>query len=128
ALLDGVSSVAPRFVPLEQAMGRIAAAMPLVAPALPSHDIAAIDGWACRALDLVGASAYSPLALPAATVWVEAGDAMPPGADCLLHADLVDCSTPIAMAVGEAVPGQGVRRRGEDMAEGRPPVLEGETI
>lgn len=128
ALLDGVSPVAPYFVPLEQAMGRIAAAMPPIARTLPSRDIAALDGWACRALDLVGASAYSPLALPAAPVWVEAGDAMPSGTDCLLHADLIDCSMPIAMAVGEAVPGQGMRRRGEDMAEGRPPVLEGETI
>src|SRR5690606_29921273 len=30
ALLDGVSPVAPSFVPLDQAMGRIAAAMPAV--------------------------------------------------------------------------------------------------
>jgi molybdopterin biosynthesis enzyme len=59
---------------------------------------------------------------------VETGDAMPQGADCVLHADLVDCSGPMALAVGEAAPGQGVRRMGEDMAAQRPPVLEGAVI
>ena len=128
ALLDGVGPVSSCFVPLDQALGRVAAPMPPVAPAIPSRDTAAIDGWACRALDLVGASAYSPLALSAVPAWVETGDAMPPGSDCVLRADLVDCSGPIALAVAEAAPGQGVRRVGEDMAAARPPILEGETI
>lgn len=128
ALLDGVGPVDSRFVPLDQALGRVAAAMPPVASALPSRDTAAIDGWACRALDLVGASAYSPLALSAVPAWVETGDAMPQGSDCVLRADLVDCSGPIALAVAEAAPGQGVRRVGEDMAAQRPPILEGGVI
>lgn len=128
ALLDGVSPVAPSLVPLDRALGCVAAAMPPLAHALPRKDVAVADGWACRALDLVGASAYSPLALTGAPLWVEAGDDMPPGTDCLLHPDLVDCSTPVALAVGESVPGQGVRRGGEDMAASLPPVLEGETI
>ena len=128
ALLDGVTPVAPRCVPLDQALGRVAAEMPAVVPALPVRDIAAIDGWACRALDLVGASAYSPLVLPAVPAWVESGDAMPEGCDCVLQADLVDCSDPIPQAVGEAAPGQGVRRAGEDMAAGRRPTLEGKII
>jgi molybdopterin biosynthesis enzyme len=128
ALLDGVGPVASRFVPLDQALGCVAAAMPPVASALPLRDTAAIDGWACRALDLVGASAYSPLALSAVPAWVETGDAMPQGSDCVLRADLVDCSGPIALAVAEAAPGQGVRRVGEDMATQRPPILEGETV
>lgn len=127
ALLDGASPVVPCFVPLDRATGRIAAAMPPV-PALPVTDIAAIDGWACRALDLMGASPYSPLTLSVAPVRVEAGDPMPAGTDCLLPPDLVDCSTPVMLAVGEAAPGQGVRRKGEDIAAGRPPILEGETI
>lgn len=125
ALLDGLAPVAPRSVPLERALGCVAAAMPPFVPALPERDIAAIDGWACRSFDLTGASAYSPLALPAVPAWVETGDAMPQGCDCVLHADLVDCSGPLAQAVGEAAPGQGVRRAGEDMATTRPPALEG---
>ena len=58
----------------------------------PPHDIAATDGWALRANDLVGASSYSPLPLTTAPVWVEAGDAMPEGCDCVLDSDSVDQS------------------------------------
>lgn len=128
ALLEGVGPVASRLVPLEEALGRVAAGTPPVASPLPPRDTAAIDGWACRALDLVGASGYSPVALPAAPAWVEAGDAMPQGCDCVLHVDLIDCDGPLSFAVGEAAPGQGVRRVGEDMAAHRPPVVEGEVI
>jgi molybdopterin biosynthesis enzyme len=46
----------------------------------------------------------------------------------VLEADLVDCGGPLAQAVGEAAPGQGVRRAGEDMAAGRPPILQGKAI
>lgn len=128
ALLDGLAPVAPRFLPLEQALGRIAAEMPAVAPAQPARDIAATDGWACRALELTGASAYSPVALADAPTWVEVGDVMPPACDCVLDPDLVDFAGPMAQAVGEAAPGKGVRRTGEDMAACRPPTLEGRTI
>ncbi|TPM43468.1 molybdopterin-binding protein [Mesorhizobium sp. B2-2-3] len=128
ALLHGVMPVTPRLVPLEQALGYVAAGMPPVVPAQPVRDIAAIDGWACRALDLVGASAYSPLVLPVAPIWVETGEAMPEDRDCMLQAGLVDCSGPMIQAAAEAVPGQGVRRAGEDMAAARPPMLEGKAI
>ncbi|MBB6181586.1 molybdopterin-binding protein [Pseudorhizobium flavum] len=127
-LLDGAEPVAPRPEPLNQALGSIAAAMPANLPAFPLEDTAIIDGWACCALDLVGASGYSPVALSHAPAWVNAGDAMPRGCDCVLQADLVDCTTSVALAVGEAAPGQGVRREGEDMQAHRPPVLEGRTI
>jgi molybdopterin biosynthesis enzyme len=128
ALLDGLAPVAPNFVALDQALGRAAAEMPALLAPQPAHSIAALDGWACRALDLVGASPYSPLALPAVPAWVEAGDAMPEGRDCVLQADLIDCSGPIPQGVGEAAPGQGVRRAGEDMATGRPVALAGQSL
>ncbi|RVJ83425.1 molybdopterin-binding protein [Sinorhizobium medicae] len=127
-LLSGVVPVPPRSEPLDRALGRVAAAMPASLPALPLRDISTIDGWACRSLDLVGASPYSPLALSTPPVPVEVGDVMPTGSDCVLQADLIDCSSPIAFAVGEAAPGQGVRRVGEDMTAHRPPVLEGGII
>ncbi|WP_457664180.1 hypothetical protein [Sinorhizobium medicae] len=120
-LLSGVVPVPPRSEPLDRALGRVAAAMPASLPALPLRDISTIDGWACRSLDLVGASPYSPLALSTPPVPVEVGDVMPTGSDCVLQADLIDCSSPIAFAVGEAAPGQGVRRVGEDMTAHRPP-------
>lgn len=128
ALLGGVSPVAPRLAPLDEALGCTAAGMADVLPAQPVRDIAAIDGWACRALDLVGGSAYSPLALAAVPIWVETGDIMPEGCDCVLQAGLVDGSGPITQVHGEAAPGEGVRRAGEDMAPGQPAAVEGKTI
>jgi len=117
-LLDGLEPVAPSFLPFEAALGRIAAGMPPLAQPLPAADTAIEDGWAFRALDLVGASAYSPMPLADAPIRVEAGDIMPEGSDCVVDAGLVDCSGPIAQALTEAVPGQGVRRAGEDAEAG----------
>ena len=85
--------------------------------AWPSHDIAANDGWALRASDLVGASSYTPLPLAKPPVWLEAGDRIPEGCDCVLDEDSVDLTGPIAQAIAEAIPGQGIRRRGGAIAD-----------
>jgi molybdopterin molybdotransferase len=117
ALLDGLKPVAPRDVPLADALGCIAADMPpLKAP--PAFDMAAVDGWAFNAHDLVGASSYSPLPLAGAPVWVEAGDCMPEGCDCVIDSDLVERTGPVFQVSADAIPGQGVRRIGGDIAEG----------
>jgi molybdopterin biosynthesis enzyme len=55
ALLRDLAPVAPIELPLAEALGCIAAEMPPL-KAHPPHDIAATDGWALRARDLVGAS------------------------------------------------------------------------
>jgi molybdopterin molybdotransferase len=115
-LLDGLAAVAPNELALAEALGCIAAQMPSLS-AFPPCDVAAADGWAFRARDLVGASSYSPLPLEQPPVWVEAGDALPGDCDCVVDADLVEPSGPLAQVVAEAIPGQGVRRAGEDIAE-----------
>src|SRR6187402_3093 len=74
ALLRDVDPIAPVELVLTEAAGYVAAGTRLIA-AYPPHDVAAADGWALRANDLVGASAYSPLPLTTAPAWVEAGDA-----------------------------------------------------
>ncbi|HEX9588145.1 MAG TPA: molybdopterin-binding protein [Bradyrhizobium sp.] len=117
ALLDRLEPVAPIKLPLAQALGCVAAEMPPLR-AYPPCDIAAADGFAFCARDLVGASSYSPLPLAKSLAWVEAGDAMPQGCDCVIDADLVDQTGPMAEVLGEAIPGQGVRRAGGDIAEG----------
>ncbi|OAF15521.1 molybdopterin-binding protein [Bradyrhizobium centrolobii] len=116
ALLDGLEPLAPVELPLSEAAGCIAAGTPLLT-AYPPRDIAAADGWALSANDLVGASSYSPLLLAKTPLWVEAGDAMPQGCDCVLDADAVDVSGPLAQVLAEGLPGQGVRRAGSDIAE-----------
>lgn len=117
ALVNGVGPVMPAELPLAEALRCIAADMP-PSGALPPHDIAASDGFALRACDLVGASSYSPLPLAASPVWVDAGDAMPNGCDCVVDADSLDLSGPLPQVLVEAFPGQGVRRAGGDIAAG----------
>lgn len=117
ALLRGLEPVQPIELPLADALHCIAAEMPPLR-AHPPHDVAATDGWALRANDLVGASSYSPLPLAAPPIWVEAGEVMPGACDCVLDADLVEAAGPIAQVLAEAIPGQGVRRKGGDITEG----------
>ncbi|MDH2350204.1 molybdopterin-binding protein [Bradyrhizobium sp. SSUT18] len=124
ALLKGLDPLAPVQLPLAEAAGCIAAGNPLLA-AQPPRDVAAADGWALCANDLVGASSYSPLLLTMAPVWVDDGDAMPAGCDCVLDADAVDMSGPLAQVLAEGVPGQGIRRAGSDIDGRTPAAAEG---
>jgi molybdopterin molybdotransferase len=114
ALLQYLEPVAPVALPLGQAVGCVAADMPSAKPH-PLRDIAASDGWALRARDLVGASSYSPLPLASLPVWVEAGEPMPEGCDCVLDADALDQTSPLIQALAEAISGQGVRRAGGEI-------------
>jgi molybdopterin biosynthesis enzyme len=121
AWLRGLGPVVPSDLPLADAAGCIAADAPPV-PAYPARDVASVDGWAFRANDLVGASAYSPLSLSAGPAWVEAGEPLPEGCDCVLDADAVDVSSPLAQVLAEGVPGQGVRRASSDI-DGKAPII-----
>lgn len=126
-LLRGVAPVAPAGLALAEALGGVAADMPPL-HAYPPRDVAVGDGWALRARDLVGASSYSPLPLAASPVWVEAGEAIPPGCDCVIDADLLDQTGPLAQALSEAIPGQGVRRAGAEIAEASTVIASGRRI
>jgi molybdopterin biosynthesis enzyme len=127
ALLRELAPVAPTKLPLSEALGCIAADMPPLKPH-PPRDIAATDGWALRARDLVGASSYSPLPLATSPVWVEAGDPMPEACDCVLDSDSVDQTGPLLQVLAEAIPGQGVRRAGGDIAGGNAVVEAGRRV
>jgi molybdopterin biosynthesis enzyme len=127
ALLDDLEPVAPLALPLADALGCVAADLPPL-KALPPADIAASDGWALRARDLVGASSYSPLPQAKSPVWVEAGDSMPEGCDCVIDSDLVDQTGPMVQVLAEAIPGQGVRRLGGDIAQGSSVIAAGRRV
>jgi molybdopterin molybdotransferase len=117
ALLHQLEPVAAVELPLADALGCVSADMPQL-ETRPSSDIAAADGFAMRARDLVGASSYSPLPLVVSPLWVEAGDPMPRDCDCVIDADLLAQAGPMVQVLAEAIPGQGVRRAGEDIAGG----------
>ena len=127
ALRHGLVPVAPVELPPVQALGCVAAETAAL-QALPPFDTAVADGWALRARDLVGASSYSPLPLAASPVWVEAGDRMPEGADCVIDAGWVEQAGPLFQARAEAIPGQGVRRLGGDIAAASSVIAPGRPV
>jgi molybdopterin molybdotransferase len=127
ALLHGLEPVAPIGLPLTQVLGCVGADT-LPPGAFAPRDIAIADGWALRARDLVGASSYSPLPLAASPVWVEAGDPMPEACDCVIDADSVDQTGPMVQVLAEAIPGQGVRRIGGDIAQASSVIAAGRRV
>jgi molybdopterin molybdotransferase len=127
ALLAGLEPVAPLTLPLAEALGCVGADGPAL-DAFPPYDIAAADGWALRARDLAGVTSYSPLPLAKSPVWVEAGDRMPEGCDCVVDSDSVDQTGPMFEVLGEAIPGQGVRRIGSDIAQGNSDIAHGRWV
>lgn len=127
-LLDGVGPVEPIGVSVADSVGGIAAEVAPLRTAHPAFGIAVADGWAMRARDIAGASSYSPLPLPASPVWVEAGDRLPQHCDCVLDADLVEQTGPMFQVLAEAVPGQGIRQAGGDVAAGRSIISPGRQV
>jgi molybdopterin biosynthesis enzyme len=117
ALLRGLEPVAAIELPLAEALCCVTAEMPPL-KVIPAHEIAVADGFALRARDLVGASSYTPVPVLTAPVWVEAGDRIPDGCDCVVDAGAVEQTGPIIQVLTEAIPGQGVRRIGGDIADG----------
>ena len=127
-LTEGLQPVAATRLALSKALGAVAAeAAPLVAP-LPAVDTAIIDGFAFASADLLGASPFSPAVPGGPLLWLEAGDALPAGCDCVIEAGLVDRSGPLVEVSGEAVTGSGVSRRGEDWPADSPPVTAGHPV
>jgi len=124
-LLDSVSAVTPADVPIDEAFGCICAETRVSKVTIPEFDLAATDGWALHAHDLVGATSYSPLQLTTPPPWVEAGARMPENCDCVVDSSLVETTGSMFQIMGEAAPGQGVRRAGEDIAIGEAVVAEG---
>ncbi|OQW56593.1 MAG: molybdopterin-binding protein [Proteobacteria bacterium SG_bin9] len=127
-LLPRCAPVQVLALSLHEAHGRVAAEnVPLSAP-FPARAVAQTDGWAFRAGDIAGASAYAPVFLSAEPTWVEAGQPLPDGCDCVIDPGLVEGTGPAAQVIGEAVPGEGVRRTGEDVAVGQTIIAAGVAI
>src|SRR5712691_408622 len=81
-----IDAATPRL-PTEQVLlcnapGRVLSENSRAGSALPPCDRAALDGFAVRAQESVGASAYNALSLPARTV--AAGEALPAEADAVV--------------------------------------------
>ena len=127
-LLGGVTPVSPLEIAIADALGCIAAEMPPLKKGVPELSVATTDGWALRAREIVGASSYSPLQLQQAPPWVEAGERLPDGCDCVLDADLGERAGTLFQILAEVPPGHGVRRAGNDLEAGRSIIAAGHRI
>jgi molybdopterin molybdotransferase len=134
-LLAGVRPLRPLDLALLDAHGRVLVSDVTAARALPAYDTAAIDGYAVRAEDLVGAAPGSPVrlpvvgdlragswqpsrALPGACFAVAAGAPLPTGADAVVPAAWTDhglAHLEISQALGREAY---VRRAGSELAAG----------
>jgi molybdopterin molybdotransferase len=93
-----------------------------VAPARPENAIALQDGWALRADETQGASAYAPAFLSSVPPQIDAGQPMLEGCDCVAGFDDVRVSGAQAEALASFAPGGGVLGAGGDH-DGRAPVM-----
>jgi molybdopterin molybdotransferase len=125
-----------RFTPLDDVLGRIAARVARVEPRraeasaalgailaddvvvdgpVPPTALALRDGWAVASELTADASSYGPMPL-AAAVRVNAGEALPPGADAVAALDTVSVRDGEVEALASVVPGEGVLPQGGDLA------------
>ncbi|HWF95418.1 MAG TPA: molybdopterin-binding protein [Xanthobacteraceae bacterium] len=107
-----VRPVAGREVALAAAVGRILAGDVVVA-ARPRVALALRDGWAVNAVHTQDAGPYAPAPLPSA-VLIEAGVALPAGADAVAEIDAVVLREGRAEVVAAITGGEGVLPAGAD--------------
>lgn len=120
-LVAGVMPVAPVSLGLSEAVGGTLARDIVAMADLPPCTVALRDGWAVAAEAITGASAYAPILLGCEPVWVEAGDALPPGTDTVLGEDAIpNPEAPVdrIRVVEEAPETEGTRDAGADLPRG----------
>jgi molybdopterin molybdotransferase len=132
-------------IALGEAWGRVLARDIVADQAVPPFDRAAMDGYAVRAEETFGASAYVPAALrcvgrsrpgsgcvatvgPLQAVEVATGAPLPAGADAVVPVESTRVEGDHVLVI-EAVPrGRNVGRRGEDIAPGTAVLRAGRVI
>ena len=117
-VLSRVSPVAPRDVPLPEALGKPLAERLIAAAPLPPRPLAARRGIAVLSQELVGASPYSPVFLAAAPARVRPGDVLPHPADAVIEEQAVTSISGFHEIGQGAYPGEGAVLPGFDLRAG----------
>ncbi len=133
--LAAVAVLAPREVPLLDAVGRVLAADVVADAPLPAFASSAMDGYAVFVGDVAGASEGSPVVLPVtgdlpagapapleltagSAIRIMTGAPLPHGTEAVVPVEGTDAGT-VRVAVRTPVrPGQHLRGAGEDVARG----------
>jgi molybdopterin molybdotransferase len=125
ALVACCREIPPVQMGIEDALDRITAA-PIHCPAaIPPYPIALCDGWAVASADTLDASSYAPGLASAMPRRVAFGDQLPDFADAVLPLPNVGVNPNSLDILSSVAPGEGVRARGGDFAEGETIVPEG---
>jgi molybdopterin molybdotransferase len=134
-VLAAIRPVDPVWVPLVHADGSVLAEQVTSTTPLPSFDNSAMDGYAVRAADLGGATAAAPVTLPVrgeiaagdtgdyrvepgTCLQIMTGARLPEGADAVVPVEWTDGGAAEALFRQAPEPGNAVRHRGDDVAEG----------
>jgi molybdopterin molybdotransferase len=135
AALDGVSPLPPEPVPVTIAAGRVLAVDVVSTVDVPAFRRSMMDGYAVRAEDTYGATAYNPIPLRVVgtsmpgtvpndhvtaghCVTIVTGAPMPNGADAVLMVEHTNGSGDQIEATAPVPSGRNVGRVGEDVAIG----------
>ncbi|HET8542550.1 MAG TPA: molybdopterin-binding protein [Anaeromyxobacter sp.] len=133
AWLDAAAPPLPAVeVAVAGCVGRVPAS-PVAAPApLPAVDRAGEDGWAVRAAETVGATAWGPASLrvqdsgaplaPGGAALVAAGAPIPSGADAIVPFDGAEARGASLEVLAPVAEGSGVERAGRAVPAGAPVV------
>ena len=134
--LDGqIHRLSDEEVPVGEAAGRVLARDVASEVDVPGFARSMMDGFAVRAADTLGASAYNRLALEVVgqslpgrpwagdlrtgqAVRIMTGAPLPQGADAVLPAEVVEIEPTRILAQNAVAPGKHVGRIGEDIAAG----------
>jgi molybdopterin molybdotransferase len=122
------------LVPLQDASGRVLAEN-LVAPNdLPRFNKSAMDGYAVKSADLVGASQFKPVTLQltqsnevkakqAKQVWT--GNSIPSGADAVVMLENTQTIGDNLQVTSQLALGDNISKQGEDIKAGTPAITKG---
>ncbi|MEO7069166.1 MAG: gephyrin-like molybdotransferase Glp [Nostocoides sp.] len=144
-LLADLTPPPVRLVPVGESLGLVLAADVVAVVDLPGFDNSAMDGYAVRAADLVGASAASPVSLPVdgdiaagdttrhtlapgRTMRIMTGAPMPDGADAVVPVEASDGGTETVELAQAPEVGRHLRSRGEDVRAGSVVLRAGQRI
>ena len=144
-VLDSVATSPARCVPLDEALGLVAAAGVTCPGPMPPFDNSGMDGFAVRAADVAGATARTPVRLrvledlpagrvagcavvPGTALRIMTGAPLPAGADAVVPVEDTEPAgdqVEIRRAVRE---GANVRLAGEDLAAGAGVIARGDVL
>jgi molybdopterin molybdotransferase len=135
-VLQNTAPLGPEPVDLRDALGRVLAEQITSATAVPAFDNSAMDGYAVRAGDTVGATAEAPRELevvaesragapaasglePGQAIAISTGAVVPDGADAVVQVERTDGGRETVAVRAEVEAGANIRRAGEDIAAGQ---------